>query len=270
MEIAESLPYALLDKLPEFCYKATRWQYIYNNYNNMSESGPKPFNKDVSAHVDELVTFSTGPTAAYDNNQLPPPENEHHSINFSVQGSESDEDVDTNPIISPPECHENNLDSDSEGSIISEHRPLVEQSVPNAQANRYDANIRSRKGLKTATLHTCLVSLLITLASSFWIGFGVKYHLNPTCLEIFDDYTRTGTYALLATFACTMTFCDISEVDIKVVSPTGPDQIDYFLTDCSNIICGHLEAHQNYVSSLKDANTPEAIITENYLMENYF
>ena len=243
----------------------------------MSESDrdPKPFNKDVSANVDELVTLSACPTAASDINQLPPSENEHNSINSqNVQGSESD-NADTNPIISPSECPEDDLDNDSEGSSTSECRPLVqERSVPNAQPNRTDANvIRSRKRFKVAK-YICLVSLkiaLIVLALSFWTGFGFKYRsLSPTPLEIINSYTRTGTNALLAAFSCAMTSCDISEVDIKVVLPAKPDQIDYFLTDCSNVIYGHLEVHKDYVSSLNDANIPESIITEDYLMKNYF
>ena len=232
----------------------------------MSEPHPKPFNKDVSAPADEpLVAF---PTAASGNNRPSPPENEHHSIILAVQVSESD-DINANP---PPECPENDVDNDSEGSTTSENRPLVQKrSAPNAQANRTDANVRNGKRLKIAPYSICLVSLimLIVLVLPFWIGFGIKYRLSPQ-FEILSSYTRTGTNALLAAFPCTMTSCDVSEVDIKVVPNAETDQIDYFLTDCSNITYGHLEVHKDYVSSLYDADIPEPIIIEDYLMENYF
>ena len=241
-------------------------------------SGPAPdprtFNKDVSAPVEELVTLSQ----AVSNIQVPPPENEHNSnrdVNStqssggSVQGSGS---VNLNTtVIVPPQLSETrpeiDLDSDSESSA-SEYRPLVqERYVPiHRRIAQAYASMTKRKRLKIA-MTLIILSMVITI--SFETGFGVHYGLKPPS-ETIGEYTRTGTNALLATFPCTRTSCDISKVNIELLSPTRPDQIDYFLTDCSNVIYGDLEAHNNYVSRLDDANIPEPIVTEDYLMKNYF
>ena len=224
-------------------------------------AGYTPFCKNVSDPVDALVSdLAHGEdlvpqTAAIAVQESPVP------VPVAVDTSNRSHDIDVDDD-----------DFERPDSLLLPDSPRSDEGTesPDNNRNQQEGQKRAKIYLLVAVLLIPVLVMVIVSLSGF---YGEREYSNQRMkgLDSNTSYTRTNVYVLLKRFPCN-DFCNVSEVKATMDSSTAePDQVQIILTKCENV--NHVTYEKNselYSQVLQHANTPIAIIDENFVAKNHF